>query len=231
MFDSFPAPANTTAPDEHAGSRSRISRLVRVSEIGVGMAERLDRQSEICALYAEAQAIPEHLHLPYGRRLDEIARSFAQVARAVTVAVALEERIESDLKAGPAARPDRTRTTTPPSPRPEATASKEAAAPEEAMAPEHDPAPAPDPRIRLDRLLTDDLAEIDALLRRPPEEVIAHIRRDLGLEPEIPPAAPAPAERKPTGGADIPAATSPVPFSMGRPQPRPGAAVPPIAPA
>src|SRR5579862_6431228 len=92
MFDSIPAPAEPSSPPDDAGPRERMRKLRRLSDIGMRMAERLDRQSELSAIYAETCAVPEHLHPPYARRIDEIARAFDRVCRAVTMAVALEER-------------------------------------------------------------------------------------------------------------------------------------------
>jgi hypothetical protein len=182
MYDSIAAPETSAIPDE-TGARERM-RLVRtLSEIGVRIAERMDRQSELSAIYAETCAVPEHLHAPYARRIDEIGRAFAQVCRAVTLAVALEERIETDLHAGPDARAEQAL-------KRRLLAARAAAA--EAPAPaatDTRPAPetprAPDTRLRLDRALDPGLNALDAALDRNPDELIAQVRKGLGLGEDL----------------------------------------------
>jgi hypothetical protein len=184
MFDAAANASETAGPDE-TGARERMAALRRLTDIGVRMAERLDRQSELAAIYSDTCAVPEHLHPPYARRLDEIARAFAQLCRAVALAVALEERIEADLKAGPAAAADRALKRALMAQRIDS--ARPAAEPKASAAPAPpadptDPHRAPDPRPRLDRLFEGDLAELDAWLRRPEAEIIAHIRHGLGLD-------------------------------------------------
>jgi hypothetical protein len=180
MYDSIPAPEATIAPDE-TGARARMGLLRTLSEIGVRIAERMDRQSELSAIYAETCAVPEHLHAPYARRIDEIGRAFAQVCRAVTLAVAVEERIETDLLAGPAARAEQALKRRLLAAR---AGTAEAREPAEALAPAAaQPAPetsrAPDVRLRLDRALDPGLAALDAALDRDPDQIIAEVRRTL----------------------------------------------------
>ena len=85
----------TPAVPAVSSARERMGILRRMSEIGLRMAERLDRQSEIAALHAESSAVPEQGRgrtAPTGST--RWTRSFAQVSRAVSVCVALEDRIE-----------------------------------------------------------------------------------------------------------------------------------------
>ena len=93
MFDST-ADTPTPAVPAVSSARERMGILRRMSEIGLRMAERLDRQSEIAALHAESSAVPEQARPDCAHRLNEMTRSFAQVSRAVSVCVALEDRIE-----------------------------------------------------------------------------------------------------------------------------------------
>jgi hypothetical protein len=197
MYDSIPAPETATAADE-TGARERMRLLRRLSEIGVGIAERMDRQSELSAIYAETCAVPEHLHAPYARRIDEIGRAFAQVSRAVTLAIALEERIETDLLAGPVARAEQAlkrrllaaRAAAAEAPTgagspPDARAGAETAA----ARPASETPRAPDTRLRLDRALDPGLNALDAALDRDPDEIIAEVRRDLDRAEALMPAA------------------------------------------
>jgi hypothetical protein len=193
MYDSIPAPETATPPDEN-GARERLRRLSRLADIGVRIAERMDRQSELSAIYAETCAVPEHLHAPYARRIDEIGRAFAQVSRAVTLATALEERIETDLQAGPDARAEQAlkrRLLAARANAAEATAHAGAGADTPAGAePPAQPASAtpraPDTRLRLDRALDPGLAALDAALDRDPEAILAQVRRTLDRAEETP---------------------------------------------
>jgi hypothetical protein len=196
MYDSIPAPEAPTAPDE-TGARERLRRLSRLADIGLRIAERMDRQSELSSIYAETCAVPEHLHAPYARRIDEIGRAFAQVSRAVTLATALEERIETDLQAGPDARAEQAlkrRLLAARANAAEATAHAGAGADTPAGAePPARPASAtpraPDTRLRLDRALDPGLKALDAALDRDPDEIITQVRRDLDrAEAQAPPA-------------------------------------------
>jgi hypothetical protein len=211
MFDSIPAPEAATTPDD-TRTHARLDRLSRLADIGVRIAERMDRQSELSAIYAETCAVPEHLHAPYARRLDEIGRAFAQVSRAVTLATALEARIETDLQAGPAARAEQAL-------KRRLLAARVNAA--EAPAPAGDrPASetprAPDTRLRLDRALDPGLAALDAELDRAPEDIIARVRRDLDRAEALT-SPPTPSSRTETDGHTAPEPSGP---AVARPEDR-----------
>jgi hypothetical protein len=184
MYDSIPAPETPIPPDE-TGARERMRLLRTLSEIGVRIAERMDRQSELSAIYAETCAVPEHLHAPYARRIDEIGRAFAQVCRAVALTVALEERIETDLHAGPAARAEQALKRRLLAARAEAAEATNRTEPqtaaETAARPASEPPRAPDVRLRLDRALDPGLDALYAELDRAPDEIIARVRQVLDL--------------------------------------------------
>jgi hypothetical protein len=186
MYDSIPAPETATTPND-ARAHARLDRLSRLADIGLRIAERMDRQSELSAIYAETCAVPEHLHAPYARRIDEIGRAFAQVSRAVTLATALEERLETDLKAGPDARAEQAlkrRLLAARVNAAETPASKDG--PTDAARAASQTPRAPDTRLRLDRALDPGLNALDAALDRPPEEIIAQVRRTLDRAEEAP---------------------------------------------
>ena len=188
MFD---APATTpdapAAPAERR-AEARVRRLQRMADLGVDIGEKLQRQAELAAAHAETDAVPDNL--PHARRLDEIARSFAQVSRAVSLATALEDRIDRGLPALPFE--DRARQ--------ERDARDKRGAAARAVAPDFDafsPRRAIDLRLRLDRLLDAELADLDRFLDRPFDEIVARLRRDLGLESD---ASPPPRRRRGGGG-------------------------------
>jgi hypothetical protein len=204
MYDSIPAPETVTTPDE-TGARERLRRLSRLGDIGLRIAERMDRQSELSAIYAETCAVPEHLHAPYARRIDEIGRAFAQVSRAVTLATALEARIETDLHAGPAARAEQALKRRLLAARVNAAEAPGATdGPTDAARAAPETPRAPDTRLRLDRALDPGLAALDAALDRDPEEIIAQVRRDLDRA-EAPPHPVTPVSRQETWRCGAPA--------------------------
>jgi hypothetical protein len=95
MFDSIPEPADAqTAPPPQTAARERMGLLRRFSEIGLRVAERIDRQSEAAAVLAESSLPSPEVQAAAFERLEKSARAFAQVARASTLAIALEDRIE-----------------------------------------------------------------------------------------------------------------------------------------
>jgi hypothetical protein len=178
MFDACPSAEDRLSPAEtRAGGRLR--RLARMADIGLSIAEKLERQAELAAVYAETDAVPDNL--PHSRRLDDIGRTFAQVSRAVSLATALEDRIDKGLPAIPDDdRPVRER---------EAREKRAEVARAVAHAIEADPHVHSRRRIvrlrlDLDRLLDAELRDLDRFLRRPFHEIEARLRRDLGLAPD-----------------------------------------------
>jgi hypothetical protein len=177
------APASNSdanAPPPETRAERRMRRLEAMSEMGVSLGRKLERQAELAAAYAETDAVPDNL--PHSRRLDEIARAFAQVCRAVAITTALEDRIDNGLPALPDL--DRARRL-----RNQAAADKRA---EAARAVERtfdaDPAVASRKhtvRLRLDlhRLLDAECLDLDRFLDRPLPGIVADLRRNLGLDP------------------------------------------------
>jgi hypothetical protein len=212
MLDSTPD-TDTPVPPAASRAEERMRLLRRMSEVGVRMAERLDRQSELCAAYAEGAASPVQFREPNARRLDEIARAFAQVSRAVSVSVALEDRIE---RGPPLAPPPAERR--PPALRLVEPGSALGARREQAASAVRDAIDAHacgDPRLTddlcrgLDRLLDQELAAVDAFLERPLDETIARLRRDLGLAERDDEAPDAQAEESKARGPRLPLAQPP----------------------
>ena len=154
-----------------------MRRLARMADIGLSIAEKLERQAELAAVYAEVDAVPDNL--PHSKRLDDIGRTFAQVSRAVSLATALEDRIDKGLPALPDDdRPVRER---------EAREKRAEVARAVVDAIDIDPTVhsrrrVVQLRLNLDRLLDAELADLDRFLRRPFAEIEARLRRDLGLE-------------------------------------------------
>jgi hypothetical protein len=177
MFDACTSPENRAIPAE-TGAERRLRRLSRMADIGLSIAEKLERQAELAAVHAEVDAVPDNL--PHSRRLDEIGRTFAQVSRAVSLATALEDRIDRGL----AALPDDDRAVR------EREAREKRAEVAKAVAGAIDAEPCITRRrivrlrLDLDRLLDAELRDLDRFLRRPFPELEARLRRDLGLEPD-----------------------------------------------
>jgi hypothetical protein len=178
MFDACPAAEDRSFPVETRAER-RMRRLSRMADIGLSIAEKLERQAELAAVYAETDAVPDNL--PHSKRLDEIGRSFAQVSRAVSLATALEDRIDKGLPA----LPDDDRAVR------EREAREKRAEVARAVTHAIDTDPSVHSRRRvvqlrldLDRLLDRELADLDRFLRRPFPELEARLRRDLGLDPD-----------------------------------------------
>ena len=95
MFDTIPeTQQQTQAPPPQTAARERMGILRRFSEIGLRIAERIDRQSETAAIAAESPLLDKDGQALAAERLEATARSFARVARAVSTAIALEDRIE-----------------------------------------------------------------------------------------------------------------------------------------
>ena len=74
MFDACASPEDRPIPAETRAER-RMRRLSRLADIGLCIAEKLERQAELAAIYSETDAVPDNL--PHSRRLDEIGRAFA----------------------------------------------------------------------------------------------------------------------------------------------------------
>jgi hypothetical protein len=192
MFDALPDPAPAAAPPLETGAQGRMRLARRVSEIGVRMAERLDRQSEAAAINAEFSALPQGKRDDSARRLHEAARAFAQVARAVSICLALEDRIE---RGPPIAPPEPSTPRRASTESPVAGESRLGARGEEVYAAVRrtidadrsgfgDPACVDDLCRNLDRLLAREMAAVDAFLDRPVEETIVHICKALNLDPD-----------------------------------------------
>jgi hypothetical protein len=161
--------------------------LRRFSEIGLRLAERIDRQSETAACAAEAAILPDDTRDACARSLHESARSFAQVSRAVSVAIALEDRIERGppLESPPfgpelvcavprEARLGRRRDEVAQGVRKAIDLSAEAR-----------------PRLDVDRLCRDldamldrEVAAVDAFLSRPADATITRLCERLGINPD-----------------------------------------------
>jgi hypothetical protein len=159
--------------------------LRRVSEIGLRIAERLDRQSEVAASLAEAAILPDDIQAACAKSLHETARAFAQVARAVSIAIALEDKIER----GPPIE-------TPPSdlvcavPR-ESRLKARRDEVEHGVRQAIDLSALAEPRIDVDRLCRDldnllarEMAEVDAFLSLSVEEIVTRLCQRIGVDPE-----------------------------------------------
>jgi hypothetical protein len=155
--------------------------LRRVSEIGLRIAERLDRQSEVAASLAEAAILPNDIQDACAKSLHETARSFAQVSRAISISIALEDRIER----GPPLE-------TPPSdlvcpvPR-ESRLKARRDEVEHGVRQAIDLSALAEPRIDVDRLCRDldnllarEMAEVDAFLSLPVEEIVTRLCQRIG---------------------------------------------------
>jgi hypothetical protein len=178
MFDACTSPEDRAIPAE-TGAERRLRRLSRMADIGLSIAEKLERQAELAAIHAEVDAVPDNL--PHSRRLDEIGRTFAQVSRAVSLATALEDRIDKGL----AALPDDDRAVR----EREARDKRAEVAKAVVRAIDSDPSVhsrrrVVQLRLNLDRLLDAELRDLDRFLRRPFPEIEIRLRRDLGLEPD-----------------------------------------------
>jgi hypothetical protein len=186
MFDTIPTPAETLSPRVETLREARLRRLERMGNIGLNVAEKLDWQVDFCAAYARFDGLSDEKKLVYARRIDEIGATFAKVSRAVSVAAAVEDRIDRGVEVfpDPAAQPRRDVKTDP------AGAFKRAqlgeaveqviSADEKAQYPRRQL----DLRIRLDRLMAEETQDLDRFLDRPLGEIVARISRDLGLEPD-----------------------------------------------
>lgn len=178
-------------PDPAAArAGERMAMLREMAEIGLRLARSLEREAEAAVVPEPASDAAEP------RSLEEITRSFAQVARAVSLAVALEEKIDADLQARPFAAQSfelkrRAVTVRVAEAQWSSTLARRraqvCAAVEQAIEADPDagdPRRAADLRVRLDRLLAIETADHDRFLHRPAGEVVARICRDLGLAPD-----------------------------------------------
>jgi hypothetical protein len=198
MFDACPEPEMDEAdrlPPAPVRAEERMRLTRRMAEMGATIGEKLARQAVFNAEMTEVDILPDAQRQQHARRLDECAKTFAQVSRAVCTAVALEERIDQDLQSTP-----------PPTEREEARERRRLAAVArreraerrrqdvarsvEVVATAELPEPGDPVRrhanlhARIDRLLVPELADLDGFLRRPEGEIIARICRDLGLNPD-----------------------------------------------
>ena len=188
MFDTIPeTQQQTQAPPPQTAARERMGILRRFSEIGLRIAERLDRQSETAAIAAESPLLDKDAKAWPPRRLEETARSFARVARAVSTAIALEDRIER----GPPLQ-------TPPfGPELVCTVPRESALTTRRNEVEHGVRKAIDlsalasPRLDVDRLCRDldrlldrEMAAVDAFLCRPTDEIVTRLCERIGIDPD-----------------------------------------------
>ena len=162
--------------------------LRRFSEIGLRIAERIDRQSETAAILAESPLRAPEGQAAAAEQLEETARAFAQVARAAPPAIALEDRIER----GPPLE-------TPPfGPELVCTVPREAALTtrrdevEPGVRKAIDLSAVASPRRDVDDLFRDldgllarEMAQVDAFLCRPADEIITDLCRRLGHRPGL----------------------------------------------
>jgi hypothetical protein len=197
MFDASPEPE--IAPDAlppapvRAEERMRLTR--RMAEMGARLGEILTQRAESAATLLEIDGVAGSAVEVHTHKLEESVRLFAQVSRAVCVAVALEERIDQDLQAIPepteAEQARERRRLSAVARRDEASRRRdlvahavEAVASTEVPEPGLTPRRTADLRLRIDRLLAPELSDLDRFLRRPEGEIIARICRDLGLKPD-----------------------------------------------
>jgi hypothetical protein len=187
MFDAAPETPAQPMPVA-ASARERMGPCRRFSEIALRLAERLDRQSETAARYAEMSIMPEDLKGHFVTRVDDMARAFAQVARAASICIALEDRIERGPPL-PVSRPFGPELVVP-VPR-ESRLKTRRDAVEMQVRQAIDVSNACNPSaVRVDRLCTDldrlldrDVAAVDAFLTRPIEQTITELCHSLGLDP------------------------------------------------
>jgi hypothetical protein len=183
MFDNpDAAPDPHTAPAETRAER-RMRRLEEMSELGLSIGRKLERQAELAAAHAEVGRLSDRTDHTQSRRVDEIARAFAKVLRAVALATAIEDRIDRGLPALPdIERNARLRD--------QAARDRRAAAASAVECAIHadptirSPRRLADLKINLERLLDREVMNLDAFLGRPLPEIVAKLRQDLGLEAE-----------------------------------------------
>ena len=102
MFDNpEPATADAITPPAETRKERRMHRLEQMSELGLSIGRKLERQAEMASAYAELHHLNDRIDHSQSRRVDEIARAFAQVLRAVSLATAIEDRIDQGLPAIP----------------------------------------------------------------------------------------------------------------------------------
>jgi hypothetical protein len=191
--DAYPDPAEARADE-------RMAVLREMAQIGLRIARNLEREVEAAVsappAAAEAKGSAQAQAQAQARRADEVARAFAQVARAVSLAVALQEKIEQDRDRRPleaetlllkrralavrtADQESESRVT-----RRRALVAGAVEQVIEADPAARSPQRAADLRTRLDRLLACEAADFDVFLHRPAGVIVAHICRELGLEPD-----------------------------------------------
>jgi hypothetical protein len=178
MFDTCDATKSVSSPAELRAAQ-RVRRLARMADLGLSLGEKLHRQAELAAVHSETDAVPDNL--PHSKRLDGIGRAFAQVSRAVSLSTALEDRIDNGLPALPdealAAREREAKAK-------RVEVEKAVVRTIEADPPFQSRRRMVDLRIRLDRLLDAELADLHRFLGQPFHQIEVRLRRDLGLEPE-----------------------------------------------
>jgi hypothetical protein len=183
MFDHLEPAADTQSPPAETRAERRMRRLEQMSELGLSIGRKLERQAELASAHAEIARLSDRPDATDCRRIDEIARAFAQVCRAVALATAIEDRIDQGLPA----IPDLER----------ASRLRDQAARDRRDAAECaiDAAIHADPRVRtsrrladlkinLHRLLDREVLNLDAFLTQPLPQIIARLRAQLGLGPE-----------------------------------------------
>jgi hypothetical protein len=183
MFDAPPETEAHTVPPAETRAERRMRRLEQLSELGLSIGRKLERQAELASAHAEIARLSDRPDATNSRRIDEIARAFAQVCRAVALATAIEDRIDQGLPA----IPDLER----------ASRLRDQAARDRRDAAECaiDAAIHADPRVRtsrrladlkinLHRLLDREVLNLDAFLTQPLPQIIARLRAQLGLGPE-----------------------------------------------
>jgi hypothetical protein len=183
MFDTLPETDDAHAPPAETRAERRMRRLEQMSELGLSIGRKLERQAELASAHAEIGQLKNQTEHACSRRIDEIARAFAQVCRAVALATAIEDRIDQGLPAIPdIERNARLREQAAKDRRDAAECAVEATL-------YSDPTVQTrrrmaEVKIDLGRLLDRELLNLDAFLTQPLPQIIARLRRDLGLAVE-----------------------------------------------
>ncbi len=184
MFDN-PAPTTAEAitPPAETRKERRMHRLEQMSELGLSIGRKLERQAEMASAYAELRHLNDRIDHSQSRRVDEIARAFAQVLRAVSLATAIEDRIDQGLPAIPdLERSRRLREQAAKDRRDAVECAVECAIHADPRI--QSPRRLADLKINLHRLLDREVLNLDAFLNQPLPQIIARLRAQLGLEPE-----------------------------------------------
>ncbi len=191
MFDTItdPAAQPDPAPPPQTAARERMGILRRFSEIGLRIAERIDRESETAAVLAGSSARDEAVQAEARRRLETTAKAFAHLSRAVSVSIALEDRIE---RGPPLPSPPFGPELVCPIPRQARLTTRREeveTAVVNAINLSAEVRPRPIAEIddlcrNLDRLLDREMAQVDAFLCQPAEEIVTRLCRRIGIDPE-----------------------------------------------